>query len=42
LIDENRRRLDFVTRTLEHDPSISEGLGYVREQYADFLPQVKS
>ena len=42
LIDENRRRLDFVTRTLEHDPSISEGLGYVREQYADFLPQLKA
>lgn len=40
LIDENRRRLDFVTQALEHDPSISEGLGYVREQYADFLPQV--
>jgi len=38
VIDENKRRLDFVTSALEHDPSISEGLDYVREQYADLLP----
>jgi hypothetical protein len=38
VIDENKRRLDFVTSALEHDPTISEGLDYVREQYADLLP----
>jgi len=38
LIDENRRRLDFVTSALEHDPSISDGLQYVREQYREMLP----
>jgi hypothetical protein len=38
LIDENRRRLDFVTSALEHDPSIVEGLAYVREEYRDLLP----
>ena len=26
IIDENRRRLDFVTSALQHDPTISEGL----------------
>ena len=40
LIDENKSRLDFVTSALEHDPSISEGLGHVREQYAALLPSV--
>jgi len=38
VIDENKRRLDFVTSALEHDPTISEGLAYVREKYADLLP----
>lgn len=38
IIDENKRRLDFVTSALEHDPTISEGLDYVREKYADLLP----
>lgn len=38
IIDENKRRLDFVTSALEHDPSIGEGLDYVREQYSDLLP----
>jgi Histidine kinase-, DNA gyrase B-, and HSP90-like ATPase len=38
VIDENKRRLDFVTSALEHDPTISEGLDYVRQQYADLLP----
>jgi hypothetical protein len=42
LIDENRRRRDFVSQTLEHDGSLSEGLGYVGEQNADFLPQAKA
>lgn len=38
IIDENKRRLDFVTSALEHDPTISEGLDYVRDKYADLLP----
>jgi hypothetical protein len=38
IIDENRRRLDFMTSTLEHDPSIAEGLEYVRQEYRDLLP----
>ncbi|WP_330251411.1 ATP-binding protein [Nocardia sp. NBC_00565] len=38
IIDENKRRLDFVTSTLEHDPSITEGLQYVRAEYRDLLP----
>lgn len=38
IIDENRRRLDFMTTALEHDPSISEGLDYVRQEYRDLLP----
>lgn len=42
VIDENRRRLEFVTDHLETDPSISEGLAFVREQYADILPRPKA
>jgi hypothetical protein len=38
VINENRRRLDFMTSVLEHDPSISEGLDYVRQEYRDLLP----
>lgn len=38
VIEENKRRLEFVTDTLEHDPSISEGLQYVRAEYSDLLP----
>jgi len=38
VLDENARRLDFVSTALEHDPSIAEGLNHVREQYADLLP----
>jgi hypothetical protein len=38
IIDENRRRLDFVTSALEHDPSITEGLQYVRQEYRELLP----
>jgi Histidine kinase-, DNA gyrase B-, and HSP90-like ATPase len=40
VLDENRRRLNFMTNNLELDPSISEGLGYIREQYGDLLPEV--
>lgn len=38
IIDENKRRFEFITSTLEHDPSIAEGLNYVRQEYADLLP----
>lgn len=38
LLDENKRRLDFMTSALEHDPSIVEGLDYVRQEYRDLLP----
>lgn len=40
VIDENKRRLDFMTNALEHDPSITEGLQYVRTEYEDLLPEV--
>lgn len=38
LIDENRRRLEFVTSSLEFDPSLAEGLAFIREEYAEMLP----
>lgn len=38
VLDENRRRLAFMTQSLEHDPTLAEGLGHIREQYADLLP----
>ena len=39
VIDENKRRLEFMTNVLEHDPSITEGLQYVRSEYEDLLPE---
>lgn len=38
VLDENKTRLAFMTRNLEHDPSLEEGLGHIREQYAELLP----
>lgn len=38
IIDQNRQRLDFVSRNLNLDPSLGEGMQYVREHYADLLP----
>lgn len=38
VLDENKRRLDFLTSVLQHDPSTPEGLGWMREHYADVLP----
>jgi hypothetical protein len=38
VIDENKRRLEFMTSALEHDPSITEGLEYVRQEYQNLLP----
>lgn len=39
VIDENKRRLEFMRSALEHDPSLQEGLGSVRERWAAFLPE---
>lgn len=38
VLDENRRRLAFMTTNLEHDPTLEEGLGHIREHYRDLLP----
>lgn len=38
VIEENKRRLEFIADSLEHEPSNSEGLQYVREEYQDLLP----
>ncbi|MGH3672897.1 MAG: hypothetical protein ACRDSH_20070 [Pseudonocardiaceae bacterium] len=38
VLEENKRRLDFLTSVLQHDPSMAEGLGWMREHYADVLP----
>jgi hypothetical protein len=38
IIDENKRRLEFATRSLEFDPSLTEGLAFIREEYAELLP----
>ncbi|MBG6240255.1 hypothetical protein IWX78_003252 [Mycetocola sp. CAN_C7] len=40
IIDENKRRLEFVTSSLEFDPSLAEGLAFIREEYADSCPIV--
>lgn len=42
VIDENKRRLEFVTAALEHDPSITEGLAFVKKQYRELLPDTPS
>jgi hypothetical protein len=34
ILDENRRRLNFLTSAMQHDPSLREGLAYVRRRYA--------
>lgn len=39
IIDENRQRLDFMTSIMDHDPSLAEGLSYVRDRYGDLLPK---
>lgn len=38
MLNENQRRLRFVADALEHDPTLAEGLGYIREQYRELLP----
>jgi len=39
VINENKERLEFMTTVLEHDPSIAEGLAYVRQEYRDLMPE---
>ncbi len=38
ILDENRARLRLVTDSLEHDPSLEDGLRHIQEQFADLLP----
>jgi hypothetical protein len=38
IIDENRRRIDYLTAIIQHDPSLSDGLSYLRGKHADLLP----
>jgi hypothetical protein len=38
IIEENKRRLEFVTSSLQFDPSLAEGLAFIREEYAEMLP----
>ncbi|MDR7234823.1 ATP-binding protein [Agrococcus sp. BE272] len=38
IIDENKRRLDFVTNSLEFDPSLADGLAFIREEYGEMMP----
>lgn len=39
IIAENKRRLDFVASSLEFDPSLAEGLAFIREEYAEMIPE---
>jgi hypothetical protein len=41
IIDENKRRLEFVSSALEHDPSLPEGLAFLREQYGELIPALE-
>ena len=38
IIDENRRRLDFMNASLSINPDSDEGLIYLRDLYPDYLP----
>lgn len=39
VLDENSQRLDFLSRELELDPSVSDGLRFVQDNYPDLLPE---
>lgn len=39
LLAENRQRLDFLSRDLDLDPSLGEGLQFVKDTYPDLLPE---
>lgn len=38
VIEENRRRLEFMNNTLRFNPDLDDGLGYLREKYPDYMP----
>jgi hypothetical protein len=38
VIEENKRRLEFLRSLLEHDPSAPQSLSWLRETYPDFVP----
>ena len=38
IIDENRRRLEFMNSSLGFNPDLDDGLAYLRESYPDYLP----
>lgn len=38
VIEENKRRLEFLRSLLEHDPSAPDSLSWLRETYPDFVP----
>ena len=40
VIEENKRRLEFLRSLLEHDPSAPESLTWLRETYPDFVPDL--
>lgn len=42
VIDENKRRLDYLIAALEHDPSTDQSLSSIRLRYADALPLLPS
>jgi hypothetical protein len=39
IIDENRRRLEYLAGALELDPGVEQGLEYLRAEYSDLLPE---
>lgn len=39
ILNENRSRLRLLTDSLEHDPSLEDGLNYIRREHADLLPE---
>lgn len=38
VIEENRRRIDFMNRSLMFNPDLDDGIGYLREKYPDYVP----
>jgi len=39
IIDENRRRLEYLSGALELDPGVEQGLDHLRAEYSDILPE---
>ncbi|WP_369068737.1 ATP-binding protein [Kineococcus terrestris] len=38
ILDENRARLRLITDSLDHNPSLEDGLRHIQDVYADLLP----